>query len=176
MNKIYTNIYVLYNNEKLLIQNAKIFKRKNYHIYDIYSPYPIHGIEKILDLKKSNLSFLSFIYGTIGFFIANILIWYTMIFDWPQNIGGKPSFSWIKNFPSFIPVIFELLIFFSAHFMCISYLIQCRLFPGRRPKNPDPRTTDDVFLIKMKIPFSKNYKTIKNSLKKNGAIEVNLIH
>ncbi|WP_394798763.1 DUF3341 domain-containing protein [Blattabacterium cuenoti] len=153
-----------------MINSIKTIQYHNYNIHEVYSPFPIHTLTKVLKLKKTNLSFLSFIYGLLGFFIACVLTWYTMIFDWPQNIGGKPSFSWIRNVPSFIPVIFELSIFFSAHFMCINYLIQCRLFPGRKQKNPDPRTTDHMFLIE--IMTKTNDKKLVNLLKENGATEV----
>ncbi|WP_185862185.1 DUF3341 domain-containing protein [Blattabacterium cuenoti] len=169
MNK-YIHVHALYDNDHTLINSIQIVQNHNFSIYEIYSPFPIHNLNNILKLKKTNLSFLSFIYGLLGFCIASILTWYTMIFDWPQNIGGKPSFSWIKNIPSFIPVIFELSIFFSAHFMCITYLIQCKLFPGSSPKNPDPRTTDNMFL--MEIHIKKNTDKLVNLLKKNGAMEI----
>ncbi|AFJ90518.1 DUF3341 domain-containing protein [Blattabacterium sp. (Blaberus giganteus)] len=169
----YVYVHALYNNDNTLINNIKIIQNHNYNIHEVYSPFPIHNLTELLKLKKTNLSFLSFIYGLIGFCIACVLTWYTMIYSWPQNIGGKPSFSWIINLPSFIPVIFELSIFFSAHFMCITYLIQCRLFPGRMPKNPDSRTTDNMFLIE--IYAEKNNEKLVNLLKKNGAIEINLI-
>ncbi len=163
-------VHALYDDDHTLINSIKIIQYHNYNICEVYSPFPIHNLTEVLKLKKTNLSFLSFIYGLLGFFIACIFTWYTMIWDWPQNIGGKPSFSWIRNLPSFIPVIFEFSIFFSAHFMCITYLIQCRLFPGRMSKNPDSRTTDNMFLVK--IHTKKHSKKLVNLLKENGAIEV----
>ncbi|WP_185866069.1 DUF3341 domain-containing protein [Blattabacterium cuenoti] len=163
-------VHALYDNDYTLINSIKIVQNHGFSIHEVYSPFPIHNLDKILKLKKTNLSFLSFIYGLSGFFLASILTWYAMIFDWPQNIGGKPSFSWIRNLPSFIPVIFELSIFFSAHFMCITYLIQCRLFPGAVPKNPDSRTTDYMFL--MEINTKENTKKLVNLLRENGAMEV----
>ncbi|AGW86324.1 QuinolCytochrome C Oxidoreductase Membrane Protein [Blattabacterium sp. (Nauphoeta cinerea)] len=169
-NEMNTYVHALYDNDYTLIKSIKIIQYHNYDIHEVYSPFPIHNLTEVLKLKKTNLSFLSFIYGLLGFCMACILTWYTMIWDWPQNIGGKPSFSWIRNFPSFIPVIFELSIFFSAHFMCITYLIQCKLFPGRISKNPDPRTTDNMFLIE--IYTEKNITQLVDLLKQYGAIEV----
>ncbi|WP_185864514.1 DUF3341 domain-containing protein [Blattabacterium cuenoti] len=176
MNKC--TVHALYDNDHTLINSLKYIKehnKKNCNIHEVYSPFPIHGLEKILNLEKTNLSFLSFIYGTFGFCISCLLTWYIMIFDWPQNIGGKPSFSWINNLPSFIPVIFELTIFFSAHLMCITYLIQGRLFPGCMAKNLDPRTTDNLFLIEIRTTI-ENVEDVMNFLKKNGAIEVKSKH
>ncbi|AWU40053.1 DUF3341 domain-containing protein [Blattabacterium punctulatus] len=172
MNQSEFNIHALYDNDDLMINSIKILIKKKITIYEVYTPFPVHNLDKLLELKKTNLSFLSFLYGFFGFFLASILTWYTMIYDWPQNIGGKPSFSWFRNLPSFIPVIFEFSIFFSAHFMCITYLIQCKLFPGSYPKNPDPRTTDNMFLIE--INTKNNVEKLLNLLKKNGAMEVNV--
>lgn len=167
-----TYVHALYNNDNTLINSIKIIQDHNYNIHEVYSPFPIHNLTEVLQLKKTNLSFLSFIYGLFGFCIACILTGYAMIWDWPQNIGGKPSFSWIINLPSFIPVIFELSIFFSAHFMCITYLIQSQLFPGCIPKNPDIRTTDNMFLLEIHI--EKSDEKLMDLLKKNGAIEVSI--
>ncbi|WP_185856135.1 DUF3341 domain-containing protein [Blattabacterium cuenoti] len=176
MNKYLLNIHALYDNDDLMINSIKILQKNGINIHEVYSPFPIHHLNKILKLKETHLSFLSFIYGVLGLFTGIFLTWYTMIWDWPQNIGGKPSFSWIRNIPSFVPVIFELSIFFSAHFMCITYLIQCRLFPGSISKNPDPRTTDDMFLIEIIYPShtKENTEKLMNLLKKNGAMKINI--
>ncbi|WP_185870555.1 DUF3341 domain-containing protein [Blattabacterium cuenoti] len=169
------HIHALYDRDDLMINSIKILKKNGINIHEIYSPFPIHHLNDVLELKKTHLSFFSFIYGLLGFLTGSVLTWYTMIWDWPQNIGGKPSFSWIRNIPSFVPVIFELSIFFSAHFMCITYLIQCRLFPGFIPKNPDPRTTNNMFLIEIHTTKKNTEnKKLMSLLKKNGAMEVNI--
>ncbi|WP_185882461.1 DUF3341 domain-containing protein [Blattabacterium cuenoti] len=168
-------IHALYNNKYLMIDSIKLLiKNKNIKIKEVYSPFPIHNLDKLLKLKPTNLSIYAFIYGLFGFCFSNWMIWYIMIYDWPQNIGGKPSFSWIQNLPSFIPVIFELSIYFSAHFMCITYMFQCKLFPWKNSKNPDPRTTDHLFLIEIDYYNNNRYSILDVSyiLQKQGAIEV----
>lgn len=142
-------IYALYNDEKKLIKGIKILLNKKIVIKDVYTPFPVHELDKILKIKKTKLSFFAFFYGILGFLFSSILTWYIMIYDWPQNIGGKPNTSWYLNLPSFIPVIFEFIIFFSAHLMCITFFIKSKIFPGAKTKNPDPRTTDDKFLIEI---------------------------
>ncbi|WP_185851625.1 DUF3341 domain-containing protein [Blattabacterium cuenoti] len=174
MKKCVFNIYALYDNDDLMINSIKTLKKNGIYIHEVYSPFPIHHLNHVLELKETHLSFLSFIYGLLGFLVGSVLTWYTMIWDWPQNIGGKPSFSWIINIPSFVPVIFELSIFFSAHFMCITYLIQCRLFPGAIPKNPDPRTTNNMFLIEIHTKDNTENKKLMSFLKKSGAMEINI--
>jgi hypothetical protein len=43
--------------------------------------------------------------------VATAMMNYIMIQDWPQDIGGKPSFSYIENMPAFVPIMFELTVF-----------------------------------------------------------------
>ena len=94
-----------------------------------------------------------------------------MILDWPQNIGGKPSFAYYLNMPAFVPIIFEMTVLFAAHLMVITYFFRSKLFPGQSASNPDPRTTDDKFLMEIE---SDNEKEVTALLKKTGATEINV--
>jgi hypothetical protein len=76
-------------------------------------------------------------------------MWYMMIQDWPQIIGGKPNFSLLQNLPAFVPIAFEMTVFFASHLMVITYLMRCKLYPGSSETSPDPRTTDDKFLMEI---------------------------
>jgi hypothetical protein len=99
-----------------------------------------------------------------------------MILDWPMNIGGKPNFSLIENLPAFIPVTFEFTVFCAAHGMAITYLLRNKTLPGMPARNPDPRTTDDKFVMELHI--SENHKfsadELQNMLKETGAIEIDV--
>ena len=98
---------------------------------------------------------------------------FIMIEDWPQNIGGKPSFSYIENMPAFVPIMFELTVFFAAHLMVITFYLRSRMWPFKKAENPDPRTTDDHFL--MEIPIQDNEKQLKTLLAKTGAVELHVV-
>lgn len=163
-------IYGLYDDDDVLLEGIKSLQSKGVKIHEVYTPFPVHGLDKALGLKETRISKLAFIYGIFGATLASVLTWYTMNYDWPQDIGGKPTYAWYMNIPAFVPVIFELTVFCAAHFMCITYLIRCRLFPGAQPQNPDPRTTDDKFLIELRT--EKDSDELINSLKENGAIEI----
>ena len=95
---------------------------------------------------------------------------YIMIVDWPQDIGGKPSFSYIENMPAFVPIMFELTVFFAAHLMVITFYLRSKLWPFKEAENPDPSTTDDKFLIDMYS--GSNLSKTKSMLKKMGAISI----
>ena len=96
-----------------------------------------------------------------------------MIVDWPQNIGGKPSFSYVSNMPAFVPIMFEMTVFFAAHLMVISFYFRCKLWPFKSAENPYPSTTDDKFLIEIEV--GKNEKELKALIKKTGAIDIKIV-
>jgi hypothetical protein len=93
-----------------------------------------------------------------------------MVVDWPQNIGGKPSFTWIQNMPAFVPIMFELTVFFAAHLMVWTFFVRNGLFPGRKAMNPDPRTTDDMFLMEVELKGDRDQ--LIAILKDTGAVEL----
>ncbi|WGH26730.1 MAG: DUF3341 domain-containing protein [Candidatus Bostrichicola ureolyticus] len=166
-------IYGLYDDDNMLLQGINYLKKKKISIYEVYTPFPIHGLNEILSLKKNiNLSKLAFIYGLIGTIIGCLITWYTMNYDWQQNIGGKPNL-WFLNLPSYIPIIFEITIFCSANFICITYFICCKLFPCAKNTNPDPRTTDDKFMIEIRTNKT-NIEELITVLKNSGAIEISV--
>ena len=167
-------IYALYDDDHNILEAVKKIRSAGHQIHDVYSPFPIHGLDHALGLKYSRLAICSFLYGLMGFICALLLMWYIMIYDWPMDIGGKPSFSLNENLPSFIPVTFEMTVFFAAHLMVITFLVRCGLYPGSDSKSPDPRTTDDKFLMEIHTEDDdKKLKKIKDLIKKTGAIEIN---
>ena len=166
-------IYGLYDDDDIILDAVKTIKDKGHHIDEVYSPFPIHGLDTAMGLKYSRIAITSFIYGCIGFSCALLMFWYIMIHDWPMNIGGKPNFTLNENMPAFIPVTFEMTVFFAAHLMVITFLIRCGLYPGSSKTSPDPRTTDDKFLMEIHTDgTSKTIKSIKDLMKKTGAVEI----
>ena len=122
---------------------------KNIRIKDVYSPFPIHGLENVLGIKWTRLAITAFLYGLTATTLALIGMYYFMIEDWPMNIGGKPSMNLYQNLPAFIPITFEFTVLCAAHGMAITYFVRNGLFPGMPARNPHPRTTDDHFAIEI---------------------------
>ena len=123
-----------------------------------------------MGLSETRIAITSFIYGCIGLTVAILMMNYMMIEDWPQNIGGKPSFSYVENMPAFVPIMFELTVYFAAHLMVITFYLRSRLWPFKKAENPIPSTTDDKFLVQ--IDNYKSESELKKLLKKTGAIEI----
>lgn len=162
-------IYGLYGDDDILMDGIKSLQDQGITISEVYTPFPVHGLDKLLKLRKTRISDLAFFYGVYGISLASALTWFIMIRDWPQNIGGKPSFTWGQNMPAFVPIMFELTVFCAAHLMSITYLIRNEMAPWKSPKNPDPRTTDDKFLVEID---SDDVDKIKKALVETGVEEI----
>jgi len=166
-------IHALYKDDDVLVRAVKKVKAANHHIEEVFTPFPVHGLDKAMGLAPTKLAITSFIYGVIGLAFSIWMTNYMMIQDWPQNIGGKPSFTWFDNMPAFVPIMFEMTVFFAAHLMVITFYMRSKLWPFKKAENPDPRTTDDVFL--MEIPVTNNEAAITSLLEGTGAIEINIV-
>ena len=165
------SLHVLFDDDDVLLDAVKHIVKSKIHINEIYTPFPVHGLDKAMKLKPTNMSIATFIYGCIGFTVAIMMMNYIMIVDWPQNIGGKPSFSYLENMPAFVPIMFEMTVFHAAHLMVITFYLRSRMWPLKKAENPDPRTTDDHFLIE--ISTDKPVAALKKLLKDSGAVEIN---
>lgn len=166
-------IHALYNDDDVLMDAVKQTRAAHHHIEEVYTPFPVHGLDKAMGLKPTRLAICSFIYGLCGLSFATFMMNNIMIVDWPQDIGGKPSFSYIQNMPSFVPIMFELTVFFAAHLMVITFFLRSKLWPFKKAENPDVRTTDDHFL--MEVAVKGDEQEAMEFFKKTGAVEVKLI-
>tara|TARA_B100001057_G_scaffold130820_2_gene129898 strand:+ start:4146 stop:4664 length:519 start_codon:yes stop_codon:yes gene_type:complete len=160
-------VRAIFTDDDTVLSAVRILREKGMKIKEVYSPFPIHGLDKAMGLKETRIAMASFMYGLFGLVIAITLTAYTMNFDWPQNIGGKPSMTWGANMPAFVPILFELTVFFAAHLMVWTFMVINKLYPGAEPQNPDPRTTDDHFMIEL---YSS--KGLVDVLKESGAKEI----
>ncbi|MDX1543658.1 MAG: DUF3341 domain-containing protein [Christiangramia sp.] len=167
-------LHAIYRDDDLLLQAVKQIREARYHIGEIYCPFPVHGLDKAMGLAPTRLAITSFLYGLVGLTVAIAMMNFIMIEDWPQDIGGKPSFSFFQNMPAFVPIMFELTVFFAAHLMVITFYMRSKLWPFKKAENPDVRTTDDVFLMEVDAA-NHNVEDLTDFLYKTGASEIKLI-
>ncbi|MGB0293342.1 MAG: DUF3341 domain-containing protein [Flavobacteriaceae bacterium] len=165
-------IRALYTDDDILMNAVKAVREKKLHIEEVYTPFPVHGLDKALGLEDTRISAAAFIYGCLGLSVAITMMNYIMIQDWPQDIGGKPSFSFFLNMPAFVPVMFEMTVFFAAHLMVITFYLRSRMWPFKEAENPDVRTTDDHFL--MEVALKGDLKELQEFLLDTGAVEVQI--
>ncbi|MES2812042.1 DUF3341 domain-containing protein [Flavobacterium amnicola] len=166
-------IHALYNDDDVLMDAVKQTRKAHHHIEEVYTPFPVHGLDKAMGLAPTRIAIAAFMYGCTGLSFAIWLLNNIMIQDWPQDIGGKPSFSYLQNMPAFVPVMFEETVFFAAHLMVITFYMRSKLWPFKKAENPDVRTTDDHFL--MEVAVNNNESELTSFLQSTGAVEVKVV-
>ena len=144
-------LHAVYDDDDTLLHAVKEVRAGHYHIEEVFTPFPVHGLDKAMGLEPTRIAILAFIYGCIGLTVAVLMMNFIMIEDWPQDIGGKPSFSYIENMPAFVPIMFEMTVFFAAHLMVITFYLRSKLWPFKEAENPIPATTDDKFLMEVAV-------------------------
>jgi len=168
-------IHVIYNDDDILMNAVKEIRANHYTIEEVYTPFPVHGLDKAMGLAPTRLAITSFIYGLIGLTVAVSMMDFIMIQDWPRNIGGKPSFTFYQNMPAFVPIMFELTVFFAAHLMVITFYMRSKIWPFKKAENPDLRTTDDHFLVEVLVG-DNDLEKMSKFLQETGAAEISLVH
>jgi hypothetical protein len=163
----------LYNDDDILMNAVKKVREAKHHIEEVYTPFPVHGLDKALGLDETRISMAAFLYGCLGLTVATVMMNYIMIEDWPQDIGGKPSFTFIQNMPAFVPVMFEMTIFFAAHLMVITFYLRSKMWPFKKAENPLPSTTDATFLMEVAVKEGEE-EALTELLLDTGAVEVQL--
>ncbi len=166
-------VYGIFNDDDVALNAVTSLRAKGLKVKDLISPFPIHGMDEALGLKRTRLSICCFLYGITGTSLALLMMWYMDIWDWPMDIGGKPSFELYKNFPAFIPVTFESTVLCAAHGMVITFLLRSKILPGVEPHVIHPRQADDHFVMAIQAKDDSEVGKIHMMLKEAGAISSN---
>jgi mono/diheme cytochrome c family protein len=128
-NKLF-GVSALFDSPDKIISAAKKTTEAGYSKFDVNTPYPVHGMEKAMNLKPSKLGFITLVFGLSGSFIALFFMYWSMSIDYPMIIGGKPFFA----LPAFIPVTFEVTVLLAT----LATVIGMITFFFRFPENHHP--------------------------------------
>ncbi|MBC6399850.1 MAG: DUF3341 domain-containing protein [Ekhidna sp.] len=164
--------YILgvYDDEDVLMAAVEKVRGEGVRIEEVFTPFPVHGLEHTLGYKRSWLSIAAFMFGITGTILALTMQIGMMSVDWPMIIGGKDFLA----FPSFIPVIFELTVLLASFGMVGTFLGISNLKPWGKPRIYDIRITDDKHVMAIDLDQNdKAEKDIKKVLQGSGAVEIN---
>jgi len=117
-----------------------------YRQWDVLTPFPVHGLNEAMGLRRSKVPVFTFIGGVTGFCTGMFVAWFMGAFNYPLIVGGKPYFSPIFPFP----VAYELTILLAAFGTLIGMFVLNRLPMHYHPvMNYDrfEHFTDDQFAI-----------------------------
>ena len=136
-------LYGLYEDEQVMLKAIHQAKAQHLEIWDVFCPFPVHGLDNALGLAESRLHISGFVYGAIGALLGFGFMTWVFTRDWPIIFGGKPYFS----APAFIPITFELTVLFASVGMVVTFYTICGMGPGVLNPTLDDRITDDKFCI-----------------------------
>lgn len=95
--------------DKVLVA-ARQLREAGYRKFDFHTPYPLHGLDDAMGVRRTILPWISLGGGLTGLAVATHLQWWTGAVDYPLVIGGKPFFA----FEPSVPIMFELTVLVSA--------------------------------------------------------------
>jgi hypothetical protein len=155
-----------------LLHAVETLRKKGVKIFDCYTPFPVHHLDHALGYTRTNLTIGAFLCGMLGSLSGFTLAYSMNVVDWPMIIGGKPQD--INVFTSFIPVIFELTILFTAFGMVIMFFARNRMMHGIKEDLLDRRQTDDHLLIAIDNSEAQSLSNdeIQTILVNEGAVKV----
>lgn len=156
--------------DDVLLHGIPQIREKGVNIEEVFTPFPVHGLEDVLGYARTRLPIVAFLFAMTGMTLAIVCQVSMMVVDWPMIIGGKPFFA----YPDIVPVTFEFSVLLSALGMVATFLVISDLKPTKKARIFDIRSTDDKFV--MAIDLAKNDKSVEELeaiLKSAGADEVN---
>lgn len=137
-----------------LFKACETLRDAGYKRFDAHTPFAVHGLEQAMGLQPSRLPWVVLSGGLFGLIGSILLAWYTQAVDYPQNISGKPAFS----YQAYIPVFFELTVLCAAFACFFGMWIMNRLPRFSHPAHTHPsfhRATDDAFFISVEVEDPK---------------------
>jgi hypothetical protein len=160
----------IFDDEDILLHAVENIREKGVKIQEVFSPFPVHGLDEALGYKRSRLPIAAFLFGMTGTILALFTQIWMLGFDWPMIIGGKNH----ASLPPFIPVTFEFTVLLSAFGMVGTFFIVSDMKPYGWPRQFDLRSTDDKHVMAIDLAANKLSKDeISGILKTNGASEIN---
>ena len=138
-----------------IVRAAEKVRDAGYRSWDVFTPFPIHGMDRAMGLKSSKVGWFSFLGGVTGYTTGMLMIWYMNAFDYPIVVGGKPMFSPFYAFPP----SYELTILLGAFGALFGMLFLNRLPRLHHPLLKNRRftsgATHDKFFLVIEITDPK---------------------
>lgn len=162
----------IFDDPEAIIGAAKGARKQGWRKFDVFAPFPVHGLAEAMEIPRSKIPWVTFFAGLTGASVAFLFQSWTSAVDWPINIGGKPMISW----PAFIPVTFELTILIAGLSTAAALFISCNL-PKLNEKPMALKFTDNefgLFVPATEVGFNKDI--VMKFLKEANANEVREIY
>ena len=144
--------------------------------WDVFTPFPVHGMDRAMGMKNSKVGWFTFIGGVTGYTTGMLMIWFMNALDYPIVIGGKPMFSPFAAFPP----SYELTILFGAFGAVLGMFFLNRLPRLHHPLLKNRRfasgATHDKFFVVIECDDPKYSEVeIRKLLEETGSAHIELV-
>lgn len=154
--------------EKGIFKAVEKVRTSGFKLHDVYSPYPVHGLDEAMGMRMTSIHTAGFFYGLFGLIVALGGMAFITVHSWPLNIGGKPHFP----LPAFIPITFEFTVLISSVGMTLTFCWLNQLMPGVKKHLFHPRQTDDLIVMVIEKTENSDSEEIKKWFSDLGAIDI----
>jgi len=139
--------YATFGDQEALLSAARACREQDLLVVDAFTPYPVHGLDEVIGIRRSRLPRVTFIAGAAGLALALWFQYWASDTSWPLNVGGKP----FDSLPAFVPVAFEMLVLLAGLATAAAFLFRSRLRPGEPEGLERARVTDDRFVLAVEL-------------------------
>ena len=155
---------------------AEKVREAGFRNWDVFTPFPVHGMDRAMGLRNSKVGWFAFIGGATGYTTGMLMIWFMNAFDYPIIIGGKPMFSPFSAFPP----SYELTILFGAFGAVLGMFFLNRLPRLHHPLLKNRRftggVTHDKFYVVIECDDPKYSEAeIRKLLEGSGSTHIELV-
>src|ERR1700685_3092561 len=154
---------------------AQKVHQQGFRNWDVFTPFPIHGMDRPMGIKNAKVGWFSFIGGCTGYTTGMLMIWFMNAYDYRIVIGGKPMFSPFSAFPP----SYELTILFGSFGALLGMLFLNRLPRLHHPLLKNRRfalATHDRFFVVIESSDPKySEKETRRLLESIGSKHIELV-
>ena len=172
------NIYGIiaeFKDTKSILKAAKLVREEGYINFDCHTPFPVHGLDDAMGLKRSIIGYIVGIGCVSGASAGLFLQWWSSTIAYPVVISGKPFFSW----QAFMIVTFVLMVLGGAFAALIGMFHLNRMPTYHHPlfnSENFQKATDDSFFVSIEFKDPKfNIDDTKDFLLSIGGKNIEVI-
>lgn len=174
MSRLY-GVVAEFDSPEALVEAARAVRAHGFTRVDACTPFPVHGLDEALGLRRSPLGWFALAAAAVGVAAALLLQWWTGAVDYPLVVGGKPFFA---LWPS-VPITFELAVLLAAFATVFGMLALNGLPRLYHPLFEDEefrRASDDRFVLAVEATDPMFHATETPALlNRAGALAVRLV-
>jgi len=115
----------LFDSADALMEAVPKVRALNLGRLEAYTPYPVHGLDRALDQRRSPLAGMVMIMGILGALTALLFQYWISAVDYPIVTGGKAPSSW----QAFVPIMFEVMVLFATFTAGLGMLLLLNRLP-----------------------------------------------